>query len=314
MSDKGTFICYVPKDFSAKDMEVIGKINFILDDMAAKGFPSITVRRVHYEGVKRNWWPNSVANYNKLIRITTEARDAGLVSWTAIEDRGRSLMGINTFDGPADLINDAKSRFALDLWHNQEWRPEVWVEKQGQEGMIGGICNNLRVDFFATKGYNSATEAWRGGRRMARYVAKGQRPIVFYLGDHDPSGLDMVRDVRDRLTLYAGTPIIVVPICLTFQQTQDLALPENPVKVRADGEYSDSRAKAYVEQFGERSWELEALDPSFLAEQIEKHVMQVRDEELWDEALEEEVNDKRRMDDLIKQFGGEPKAEEDDAD
>lgn len=129
---------------------------------------------------------------------------------------------------------------------------------------------------------------------------------------HDPSGKDMIRDVRERVSLYAGVPVMVVPICLTYQQTQDLGLPANPVKIRADGEFADSRAKAYVDEFGEESWELEALDPSFLAEQIETHVMQVRDEELWDEALHEEITDIRRIDDLIKQFGGTPEEQGDD--
>lgn len=308
----GTFICYIPKDFNAKDMETIAKINHILDEMTSQGFPQVGVRRIHYEGVTKNWWPNTVSNYNRLIRVVTEARDAGLVSWTAIEDQERQLMGINTFDSPAQLLQDAKSRFALDLWHNQDWRPEVWVEKKGQNRMIGRICNKLRVDFFATKGYNSATEMWRGAQRLKDYVHKGQRPIIFYLGDHDPSGLDMVRDVRERVSLYAGTPITVVQICLTYAQTQELALPENPVKVRADGEFADSRAKAYVAQYGDKSWELEALPASFLSEQIEHHILQIRDPDLWDEAVQEEVNDKRRMDDLIEQFGGKPEVEEDD--
>lgn len=311
---KGTFICYKWKQFTKAHETIIGQVNFIIDEMTASGYPTMTVRRIHYEGVTKAWWPNTASQYNKLIDVISAGRLAGLISWTAIEDNERNLMGINTVDSPAHLVRRAMNDFALDLWHNQEWRPEVWVEKKGQQGVVGRICNQLRVDFFATRGYNSDSEMWRAGRRFAKYIHKGQRPIVFHLGDHDPSGLDMTRDIREKLAMFAGTPITVVRIGLNMDQIDELKPPANYLKVRADGEFADSRAKEYYRQFGEESWELEVLRPQYIHDLIEKNVLQIRDPELWDEALHEETNDKRRLEELVAQFGGTPEEQEDDDD
>lgn len=228
-----------------------------------------------------------------------EWRKGGVISWDAIEDRGRNLMGVNHYDSVPDFFNAVKGRFALDLWANQDWRPEVWIEKQALEGVIGGICNQLRVPFFSTKGYNSQSEQWRAGRRFASCVHKGQRPIVFHLGDHDPSGLDMTRDNRDRLSTFAGVPVTVVRIAMNRDQIDRFDCPENPVK------FTDSRAEAYVAEHGYHSWELDALSPKFIAELIEQNVSQIRDPERWDEMVEAETEDRMVMNEMIRQYFGE---------
>lgn len=311
---KGTFICYKWKQFTKAHEIIIGQVNFIIDEMTAEGYPSMSVRRIHYEGVTKNWWENTPSQYGRLIDVISAGRLAGLISWTAIEDEGRNLMGINTVDSPAQLVKQAMNEFALDLWHNQEWRPEVWVEKAGQQGVVGRICNQLRVDFFATRGYCSDSEMWKAGRRFARRIRKGQRPIVFHLGDHDPSGLDMTRDIREKLAMFAGVPVTVVRIGLNMDQIEELKPPANFLKVGVDGKFTDSRAEAYYREFGEESWELEVLRPAYVHNIIEQNVMRIRDEELWDEALEEETQDKRRLEELLKQFGGTPEEQDDDQD
>jgi hypothetical protein len=298
----GTFICYEPKNFSKPHLAVIEACNHVLAEYAAQGF-TLTVRQLFYQGVARGWWENSQRQYNRLGGIVNDARLAGLISWTAIEDRGRNLMGYDTMTGPTDAVRQAAEGFKLDLWASQPWRPEVWVEKQALEGVIGGICNTLRVDFYATKGYNSQSEQWRAGRRFKRYIEQGQRPIVFHLGDHDPSGVDMTRDNRDRLSMFAGVPVTVVRLALNMNQVEQYNPPPNPLKIRSDGEFSDSRAAAYVEEFGESSWELDALSPQVISDLIEESVMRLRDETLWDEALAEETNDRLILDDVLEKLG-----------
>lgn len=299
---KGTFICYEPKRFSQAHRDIIDACNHVLEEYAEQGF-SLTVRQLFYQGVARGWWPNSQRQYNQIVNIVNNGRLAGLISWTAIEDRGRNLMGLNTMTGPADALKKAIADFRLDLWADQPMRPEVWVEKQALEGVIGEICNQLRVDFYSTKGYNSQSEQWRAGRRFKSYIEKGQRPLVFHLGDHDPSGIDMTRDNQDRLSMFAGVPVMVVRLALNMDQVDQYAPPPNPLKLRADGEFSDSRAKDYFERYGESSWELDALSPKVISNLIEEAVLRIRDEDKWDEALAEETNDKLILDDMLEQLG-----------
>lgn len=308
-----TFICYQPKNFSSKHLQIIAQCNHVIEEYERKGHV-LTIRQIFYQGVSRDWWRNTQNMYQSLVGILTDARMAGVVSWTAIEDRGRALMGINTVDGPPQAGEKMLRDYALDLWANQDWRPEVWPEKQALQGVIGNICDKLRVDYFPTKGYSSISETWRAGRRLSRYIQKGQRPIIFHLGDHDPSGIDMTRHVAETLSTFVGMPIMVQRLALNMDQVEQYDPPPNPLKLRADGEYSDSRAKSYVEHFGDSSWELDALNPETIEDLIRNAVLSIRDEDKWDEMEEEETTDKRVMADMLEERYGKPKEDNDDQD
>ncbi len=294
----GHFRCYRQKDFSKDHLAIIQAANHVIDEYEKKGF-ALTLRQIYYQFVARGWMPNKQTEYDRLGKIISEARLAGLVSWTAIEDRNRNLMGTRTYDSPAAAVREVRGSYAIDKWDNQPWRPEVWVEKAALEGVVGSMCGRLQVDFFACRGYNSQSEQWRAGQRFADYIRKGQRPIVFHLGDHDPSGLDMTRDNRDRLTMFAGTPIIVQRLALNMPQIEQYGPPPNPAKS------TDSRYREYVEDYGtESSWELDALDPVVIHRLIEDAVKQVRDENLWSQMLQREVSEIRVLDEVIEMLPG----------
>lgn len=296
VQDHGHYRCYVPKKFRPEALATIQVANEIIAEYEARGYP-LTLRQLYYQFVARGRLPNTVESYTRLGDVVSQGRLAGLVSWTAIEDRTRQLRGIHTLRGPGEAVRQARDGYARDLWADQPWRPEVWVEKAALEGVVGGICSRLRVDFFACRGYNSQSEQWRAGQRFAGYVLKGQRPIVFHLGDHDPSGIDMTRDNRDRLSLFAGTPVHVVRLALNRDQIDRYNPPPNPAKL------SDSRAADYVARHGESSWELDALDPDVIRRLIEEAVGQVRDEGRWSVALAQEAADKDELDELVEELG-----------
>lgn len=296
---EGLFIAYEEKNLRRDSIELIGRINAVVEEYERKGF-TLTVRQIHYQFVQRGWLPNTGQTYNRIQGAINTGRNVGLISWTAIEDRGRSLMGLEHQTSPAQVLKKALRTYRLDKWANQPFRPEVWVEKQALEGVVGQICNRLEVDFYAQKGYNSTSEHWRAGQRFARYVQKGQRPIVFHLGDHDPSGIHMTESNAEKLTLYAGVPIMVSRLALNMNQIEQYAPPPNPAKE------SDSRFEAYRELYGDESWELDALDPQVIQDLIHEAVMRIRDEEAWDVMTEQEVEDKRLLTEMIEQTGGSP--------
>lgn len=297
MSDKGHFRAYESIKFRADALAMIDQANSIIAEYEPAGY-SLTLRQLYYQFVSRDLFPNSEASYNKLKSLVSKGRMAGLISWTAIEDRGRNLMGLRTYTHPNQALEAVQASYRRDLWADQHWRPEVWVEKQALEGVIGGICNKLRIDFFACKGYNSQSEQWRAGQRFSRYIQKGQRPIVFHLGDHDPSGLDMTRDNRERLTLFAGTPILVQRLGLNMDQIEELNPPPNPAK------QTDARFESYREEFGDSSWELDALDPKYIERLIEKNVAMIRDDAQWDQSLLREVEERESIQAAMDMLGG----------
>lgn len=296
------FIRYIDKKFNEEQRVIILQANTIVDEYTDQGY-SLTLRQLYYQFVARGWtehWPtgaNTQKSYNRLGTIISDGRMAGLISWTAIEDRTRYLQGTNTFESIAQALMSARDRYAIDLWHNQEWRPEVWVEKEALAGVVGGICNQLRVNFFACRGYASQSALWEAGQRLHDYVMRGQRPIIFHLGDHDPSGLDMTRDNQERLSLFAGGQVQVVRLALNMDQVEQYDPPANPAKV------TDSRAAAYMAEHGESSWELDALPPTVIADLIRDAVVRLRNPNLWDAALAEESEDRNRLDQIIEQQG-----------
>jgi hypothetical protein len=297
--ERGVFRCYKPKNFRPESLKTISMVNRLIDHYAAQGM-SVSVRQIYYRLVAADLIPNTVQSYKNTASLISDGRMAGLISWDAIEDRNRQLSGLQHWNGAVDALKEVRGRYRIDKWATQPWRPEVWVEKAALEGVVGQVCNDLEVDFLALRGYNSQSEAWAAGRRFARYIGRGQRPIVFHLGDHDPSGLDMTRDNRERISLFAGTPIMLQRLALNRDQIDEYDPPPNPAKE------TDSRYEGYSAEHGDESWELDALEPSVIKRLIADAVDRLRDPDVWAERVAQEVEDKRELDDAIQFIGGTP--------
>ena len=290
-------IVYASTNFRRAALECIDQMNYIIDEYTAQGF-SLTVRQLYYQLVARGLIPNRQSEYKKIVRILSKAREAGLVDWSAIEDRTRGLRGRIRFDSPTAALNDTIRQYGIDKWHDQEYRIEVWVEKDALIGVIAQVCNRLDLNYFSCRGYPSASEVWKAGQRVRYYEDNGQDVYILHLGDHDPSGIDMTRDIKDRAWLYSHySSVIVDRIALNMNQIEELRPPPNPVKL------TDSRSDPYIAKYGHESWELDALDPATLAEIIERAVRIYRDDDKWAMANKREATEKQQLKDLIAQLG-----------
>lgn len=303
---RGTFRAYKDFNFRKESLLTLERVNKVIAEFEEQGF-SLTVRQIYYQLVQANVIKNHQNSYDNLSNLISNGRMAGLVSWTAIIDRGRNLLGNRHWKAPWHAVETALREYHIDKWSDQRFRPEVWVEKQALEDVVGQICAKLDVDFFAVKGYNSQSEQWNAAQRFANYIRNGQTPIVFHVGDHDPSGLDMTRDNRERLSLFVGQPIMVQRLALNMPQIEELNLVPNPAK------HTDGRFAAYEEKYGTvSSWELDALNPVYLQKLIEDAVAKVREEDKWEAYLAVEVQDKRVLQDVAEQLGGRTEDEGDD--
>lgn len=273
------YICYVEKTFRKESAELINIADQICRDYADEGL-DITLRQLYYQFVARDILPNSNKSYTKLKTLVSNARLAGLLNWSHLVDRTRSLKENSHWDCPADIIESAAASFQLDKWAGQQYRVEVWVEKEALVGVIEKICEKLDVPFFACRGYVSQSEMWRAAERI-RHRYCGDDVVILHLGDHDPSGIDMTRDIKERLELFeAASSLTVDRIALNREQIEEFNPPPNPAK------FSDPRAEDYVKIFGEKSWELDAIEPKRLMSLIEHHVDQWRDKSLFDDVAE----------------------------
>lgn len=277
-------VCYTTKAFNPVHTAAIQNANAILHEYQQQGF-TLTLRQLYYQFVARGILANDQKNYKWIGDVLGDARLAGLVDWHHLEDRTRNLRGNQHWASPAQLVSHTASSFKIDKWADQPYRVEVWIEKDALLGVLDSICPKLDVDYFSCRGYTSLSEMWKAGQRLKRSAEQGKKVVVLHFGDHDPSGMDMSRDILSRLRLFmdeTGTEIRVLRCALNMAQIDRLNPVPNPAKL------SDSRAKRYIAEYGSSSWELDALDPRELVRLIKAGVTKFRDDERWYAALARE--------------------------
>lgn len=296
----------------------------------------LTARQVYYQFVARDLLANTTQNYKLITATLTDARYAGLIPWDRIEDRGREPTIWNDAPSIDDHVDRAMRSFRLPRWRGQNAYVELWVEKQALAGVLEPIAARWHVPLMVNKGYSSASAMHESARRMieacntdvsmicslcqcideprdyedARCPDCGERwkpqtyaeaghdarqAIVLYLGDHDPSGEDMVRDIRDRLTEFGVLEPVIHKVALTMAQIRKHKPPPNPAKL------TDSRARAYVEKYGNRSWELDALPPKELNSLVEVAIRAVVDVGKYNDVIKEENRQRARLRAAIEQ-------------
>lgn len=269
---------YVPKRFGQASLDIITTADAICRDYAAQGL-DLTLRQLYYQFVSRALIPNNDRQYKRLGEIIADARLAGLIDWYHIMDRTRNLRGNNYVESPAQVIESVQYGYLTERWSDQDTRVEVWIEKDALVGVLDRPCDEVDVRYFSCRGYTSASAMWRAAGRLKGYEENGQETVILHLGDHDPSGIDMTRDIQDRLALF-GAQTEVKRIALTMDQVDQYGPPPNPAKL------TDARATGYIDLYGYQSWELDALDPVTIGGLVRDHVRQYRDDVRWDAATE----------------------------
>ena len=275
---------FIDRNFSIGSRTIIQQANVIIADYQAQGF-TLTLRQLYYQFVSRDIIPNKQTEYKRLGSIINDARLAGKIDWDAIEDRTRNVRKPSVWGSPQDIMTAVADQYKEDLWRTQPRHVEVWIEKDALIGVIEPVCDRWRLPFLACRGYVSQSEQYAAGKRFARHARDGREPLVIYLGDHDPSGMDMTRDHTDRLAMFARWGVEVDRVALNMDQVEQYDPPPNPAKE------TDSRSGPYIAQYGESSWELDALSPTVIDQLIEDRVQETVDHELWNAAQEvEELN------------------------
>ena len=267
-------MAYEYKRFSAATKRVLSQAASIVDEYADQGY-SLTLRQLYYQFVARGLLENSQRIYNRLGRIISDGRNAGLIDWAAIEDRTRNVQSNSHWKSTGECLQDVAEQFRYDLWEDQPNRVEVWIEKEALSGVFADVCTKLDVPLLACRGYVSQSEMWAAGRRFRVQIANGQKPILLHFGDHDPSGIDMTRDNEKRLATYAEGDVRVDRLALNMDQVDEYGPPPNPAKM------TDSRFADYEAMYGDESWELDALEPAVLTRLVVTAVERYRDQDLW---------------------------------
>ncbi len=285
---------------SKKNQEKLELINSIIEDYQEDGY-TLTLRQLYYQLVSKDLIPNEQKEYAKLSRLLKEGRMGGIVDWDAIEDRLRKIKTVGTWDSPKQILSTAANTFKLDHLSNQNIHLEVWVEKDALSQVVERAAQEYQVPVLVNRGYGSVSAIYNTYERINSALEDKEQAIVLYLGDHDPSGLDMVRDIKDRVCEmleydYREDEFQIKHIALTQAQIRKYNPPPNPAKV------SDPRATDYINAFGKTSWEVDALPPDILHSLIIDNIEQYLDLELIEEIRTKESGQSKKIKEFIKQF------------
>ena len=259
-SCKGSYSLDDIPESSKPKMYLISKAMEILDEYDAQGY-ELTLRQLYYQFVSRDLIANDQKEYKRLGSAVNSGRMWGLIDWTHIVDRGRNYERRTSWDSPQDIIEAAARSYKLDRWKESPFHLEVWVEKQALEQVVEQAAEPFDVGYLACKGYMSQSEMWSAAQRLGAKRAAGKTAVIIHLGDHDPSGIDMSRDIGARLKQF-GVTAEVRRIALNMDQIEEHNPPPNPAK------QTDARYKNYERDFGDESWELDALEPSMIEDLI----------------------------------------------
>lgn len=271
-------------------MEAIEMANTIIDEYDMQGY-TLTLRQLYYQFVGRGLLiENTQRAYKNLGNLITKGRNNGLISWNAIEDGGRSVNGIsNHEENDHEVVSGLEYMLSLDFWQRQDTYVEVWVEKEALKNVVSRACRPLKCAFMPTKGYLSASEAWRAGQRFQAARDAGKEVIMFHLGDHDPEGIDMTRDNQARLELYSQGSVQVERLGLNMDQVREYNPPPNYAKP------DSSRYQGYVDEYGEECWELDALEPKVIVDLITEAVEPCIDRDVWNQTLDEQYEKRHHL-------------------
>lgn len=275
-------------------LDLIRLANAICVEYRAQGY-DLTLRQLYYQFVARDYVPNTQRSYKNLGVVIDKARRAGYLDWDYIVDRTRNLRGWNHSQDVPAFVTEQSEDFHLDLWKDQDYTVEVWVEKEALAGVVSRVANERDVRYFSCRGYVSQSEIHAAAKRHELYEQIGRPVVVVHLGDHDPSGIDMSRDIQDRLRLF-GASTDVRRIALNRDQIDTYAPPPNPAKL------TDSRAEGYIREHGRSSWELDALEPSVITALIEAEVNQWVDLDRWDARHDEQTEGRERLDQVASHW------------
>ena len=271
--------------FPWRGHELAETVNKILEEYDVP----LTLRQVYYRLVALGLM-NAQKAYKSLSNKLSRLREQGLIPWNRITDLNRQLKKISSWTSPEEFFEVVGKSYKRDLQQEQPKHIEVWCEKSVA---ISHITDKYDVSLLAGGGYRSSSALYEASKRFKRI---GKPIVILYLGDFDPSGLDIERDIETRLeTIFGIAEVKVQRVLLVLRDITDYKLLPNPVKSK------DTRTHAYIKKYGfESAYELDALPPNIIAERLEEAICGNMDMNLYKTQVEKWETDNGEIGQFIR--------------
>jgi hypothetical protein len=257
-----------------------------------------SVRAVCYQLFNHKLIPSMAKNEtNKVSTQLRDAREHGVIPWGWIVDETREAKYETAWENATAYLETMKYLYRRDRWTDQPDRIEVWSEKATISGTLAPILREYGVTFRVMHGYGSATAL----HDVAEQSVEGSKPwTVLYVGDWDPSGLHMSEvDLPGRVERYGGD-VEIVRVALTDVHVTTLDLPS----FQAEDKRRDPRFQWYVQRYGHRCWELDALNPVTLRDEVEAAIRGRLDLGTWEHAAVAEKAERESIRTILDTWPG----------
>jgi hypothetical protein len=265
---------------------------------AAEATQPITGRGIGYKLFTAGLIPSMArGEMQRVYRLLKEARERDQIPWDWIVDETRALERASTWDNPAQYARCVARSYRRDFWNQQPVRCEVWSEKGSVRGVLAPVLDHYAVDFRVMHGFSGATTIYDVSRDD-----DGRELIALYVGDFDPSGMFMSEaDLPSRLSKYGGDHVTLKRIALTREHVT--ALPSFPA---ADKRKDDPRYKWFRANYGERCWELDAMDPNDLRSCVENAIAELIEPVAWKRCEIVNKAEQESLQSILEHWGSAP--------
>jgi len=234
------------------------------------------------------------AEMQRVYRLLKEAREQGRIPWAWIVDETRELERVSTWANPADYARAVARSYRRDFWDQQPVRVMVVSEKGTVRGLLRPVLDHFAVGFQVMHGFSSATIVYDISRDD-----DGRPLIILYVGDFDPSGMYMSeKDLPNRFSKYDGNHVTTRRIALTRKQVK--GLPSFP----AAGKRKDPRYKWFRSNYGDRCWELDAMDPNDLRVCVERAIVALIEPVAWQRCEIINQAERESLQTILQKWGG----------
>jgi hypothetical protein len=285
----------------------------------------MTLRQLYYRLISAGVLRNDQKEYKRLGQVMTRLREAGEVPRTWIVDHVRSTLKPSSWTGLADFADTVREAYRKDFWASLPHHVEVFVEKDAIAGTIQPVTAEYDVALRVCRGYSSVSFAGE----IADLWAKIKKPIfAYYVGDFDPSGFDLERDLREKLKRYRGTGWIShseslgwewlahkIPdgtadhwklctglVCWVRLAVREVDFEEHGL-IALPVKHADNRAKSFIKRYGHRCAEVDALPPSELRERVEDAIVNHIPAARWERLQRVENAEQQTLDKMLNGWG-----------
>lgn len=259
---------------------------------------NLSSRQVFYQCVSNGAVENTKAECLRVGRQLVAMRRDATIPYDRIVDRTRGKHIRPSWDGLADILTATAAQYRRDYFRDARVVPMIACEKQALEGIFEDAVDEYGAPLYVIRGFNSESFEFEWAQDIKRHNAEGQDVAIYYFGDFDPSGLCIEANSRRKLEGF-GARFDWKRAGLLWEDFERFDLVNIPVK------RTDSRAKSYLSQFGDRAAELDALHPDELRRRIAECIAQHVDPDRWEAQL---AGDAAGREGLASLAGNLPKA------